>query len=280
MVLAAGAGTRLRPLTALRPKALCPVGTVPLLDLALARLMPLAGGLPGDLAVNAHEHAFAPAVAAHVAGRAHVSVEHGEALGTAGALGALRPWLDGRGVAVTNADAYLPGGLAGFAEGWDGARSRLLCRPVPGDGDFASVRPGLEYVGACLLPWASVARFEATPSGLYEVLWRHEARSGALELVTLAEAGAGDVAIDCGTPATTSLRTWCRPAARAWWTRRRWSRGDRAVRRVGRRVRRPRRVPGRRRSRGDARRARDRARAVTPVPGLRRGPPSQLILRR
>ncbi len=43
VVLAAGAGTRLRPLTALRPKALCPVGTVPLLDLALARLAPLTG---------------------------------------------------------------------------------------------------------------------------------------------------------------------------------------------------------------------------------------------
>src|SRR5439155_3371852 len=69
VVLAAGAGTRLRPLTTLRPKALCPVGTVPLLDLALARLAPLTGGLPADLAVNAHEHAFAPAVAAHVAGR-------------------------------------------------------------------------------------------------------------------------------------------------------------------------------------------------------------------
>ena len=37
VVLAAGLGTRLRPLTHLRPKALCPVGGVPLLDLALER---------------------------------------------------------------------------------------------------------------------------------------------------------------------------------------------------------------------------------------------------
>ena len=132
VVLAAGAGTRLRPLTTLRPKALCPVGTVPLLDLALARLTPLAGSGPSALAVNAH--AFAEAVATHVAGRAHVSVERGEALGTAGALGALREWLDGRHVAVTNADAYLPGGLGTLAEGWDAARSRLLCAPVAGAG--------------------------------------------------------------------------------------------------------------------------------------------------
>src|SRR5437660_59073 len=34
IVLAAGAGTRLAPLTRLRPKALCPVGNVPLVDLA------------------------------------------------------------------------------------------------------------------------------------------------------------------------------------------------------------------------------------------------------
>lgn len=43
IVLAAGAGTRLHPLTALRPKALCPVGSVPLVDLALARIADLRG---------------------------------------------------------------------------------------------------------------------------------------------------------------------------------------------------------------------------------------------
>ena len=38
VVLAAGAGTRLRPLTRLRPKALCPVGDRPLVDHALDRV--------------------------------------------------------------------------------------------------------------------------------------------------------------------------------------------------------------------------------------------------
>src|SRR3546814_16393946 len=37
VVLAAGAGTRLRPLTLLRPKVPCPVGTLPLIHPALAR---------------------------------------------------------------------------------------------------------------------------------------------------------------------------------------------------------------------------------------------------
>ena len=191
VVLAAGAGTRLRPLTDLRPKALCPIGTVPLLDLALARLAPLVEGV----AVNAHHRS--EQVVAHVGARAHVSVEVGEALGTAGALGGLRSWLDGRDVLVTNADAYLPSGLGRFTAGWDGERSRLLCAPVDGPGDFPSVRPGLRYVGACLLPWRAVSGLEAEPSGLYEVLWRD--RLPQLDLVTLAEAGLPPVAFDCGT---------------------------------------------------------------------------------
>jgi hypothetical protein len=202
VVLAAGSGTRLRPLTDLRPKALCPVGTVPLLDLALRRVEPLAGAGPGAVAVNAH--AFPDRVRAHAQGRAHVSVESGEALGTAGALGLLRGWIDGRQVAATNADAYLPGGISGLADaagGWDGVRSRLLCRRVAGAGDFPRVRPGLRYVGACLLPWRAVRALDAVPSGLYEVLWRDAAEHGGVELLSLEEAGAGDVAIDCGTPA-------------------------------------------------------------------------------
>lgn len=227
VVLAAGAGTRLRPLTERVPKALCPVDGVPLVDLALDRLsrllqLPAADDRRGDpdgdpvrwLAVNAHHHA--DAVAEHVRGRAHVSVEQPVALGTAGALGALRDWVDGRDVVLTNADAYLPGGLGtaarGFLDGWDGERCRLLCRPAAAGerADFHDRGPdgadrALRYVGACLLPGRLVARLQAVPSGLYEVLWREAAaRPGGLDLVTLAEIGTGttgsDVAIDCGTP--------------------------------------------------------------------------------
>lgn len=182
VVLAAGEGRRLRPLTALRPKALCPVNDVPLLDRALAAVTPHVE----DVAVNAHH--LAEQVLACLRGRVHVSVEQPVALGTAGALAALREWVDGRDVLVHNADAYLPAGVADLVTGWDGTRATLLARHAPGRGDFGDLR----YVGACVLPWRDVARLEPVPSGLYEVQWRHETPR-------LLETTA--VAIDCGTPA-------------------------------------------------------------------------------
>jgi N-acetyl-alpha-D-muramate 1-phosphate uridylyltransferase len=122
-------------------------------------------------------------------------------LGTAGALAALRDWVDGRDVLLTNADAYLPGGLTGLPPGWDGERCRLLCGRRPGHGDFGDLR----YVGACLLPWPVVAGLEPRPSGLYEVIWRAAASRGRLDLVDLSDLSTGDgtaaVAIDAGTPA-------------------------------------------------------------------------------
>jgi N-acetyl-alpha-D-muramate 1-phosphate uridylyltransferase len=199
VVLAAGAGTRLRPLTLLRPKALCPVGGRALVDLALDRLSAQLGPGPEHLAVNAHHHAAA--LETHCRDRAHVQTEAGTALGTAGALGLLRPWLDGRAALVTNADSYLPGGLPGFTDGWDGERCRLLCAVAPAGTRADFVAPdgaGLRYVGACLLPWARIRDLAATPSGLYEVLWRAEAEAGTLDLIQLPAAA---VAIDCGTPA-------------------------------------------------------------------------------
>lgn len=191
VVLAAGLGTRLRPLTALLPKALCPVAGVPLVDHAIDRLAPHAEAL----AVNAH--ADAERVVEHVGARAHLSVEQPQPLGTAGALGALRDWVDGRDVLVTNADAWLRAGngagvLDELVEGWDGERCRLLVVPAGGPADFGDRR----YVGACLLPWRLVATLPAAPAGLYEVLWRAEADAGRLDLATFE-----GTAVDCGTPA-------------------------------------------------------------------------------
>ena len=180
VVLAAGRGKRLRPLTDLRPKPLCPVDNVPL----LAGALDAALAVTPDVAVNAHH--LAGQVVAYVGDRAHVSVE-AEPLGTAGALGNLRPWLAGRDVLVLNGDAYRPGSLAPFVDGWRGDRIRLLVVRDPERGDFGAWR----YAGAALHPWASVAALPAEPAGLYEAVWRH----ADPELVPWE-----GTFVDCGTP--------------------------------------------------------------------------------
>jgi hypothetical protein len=194
VALAAGAGTRLRPLTTLRPKALCPINNVPLLDLALDRLRPHTGTGADHLAVNAHH--LAADVVDHAGTRAHTTVERPAVLGTAGALGNLRDWMDGRDALVTNADAYLPDGLDVLVSGWDGQRCRLLVVEGDGPGDFTDDHGAVRYVGACLLPWRLMRELKPVPGGLYEVLWRAEHAAGRLELVRT-----DTVAIDCGTPA-------------------------------------------------------------------------------
>lgn len=194
VALAAGSGTRLRPLTALRPKALCPVGGVPLLRHALDRLTAHTGRGPDHVAVNAHH--FADQIVAYADGHAHTAVEQPEALGTAGALGGLRAWLDGRDVLLNNTDTYLPDGLDDLVAGWDGQRCRLLVVAARKAGDFRDAAGAVRYVGACLLPWRLVRELRPEPTGLYEVLWRTEHAAGRLDLVRTDR-----VAIDCGTPA-------------------------------------------------------------------------------
>jgi hypothetical protein len=196
VALAAGRGERMRPLTDALPKVLMPVGDTTLLDLALDRLAAPCGRGSQHLAVNAHYRA--DLVTAHVGSRAHVSVEAPEALGTAGALGQLHPWLDGRDVLVTNADVYQPTGLAPLVDGWDGERCRLLVTPAEPGRRIDFVLPdgtGCRHVGSCLLPGTAVRGLSPTPSGLYEVLWRDLDAERRLDLVRTDE-----LAIDCGTP--------------------------------------------------------------------------------
>jgi len=106
LVLAAGEGRRLRPLTGTLPKALCPVGNVALIDRALARLTRY--GFTGPSAVAVNVCYLADQVAEHVGGRAFISREPGPpALGTSGAVAHLRDWVAGRPLLVGNSDAYL-----------------------------------------------------------------------------------------------------------------------------------------------------------------------------
>jgi MurNAc alpha-1-phosphate uridylyltransferase len=184
VVLAAGAGTRLRPLTTLRPKPLCPVGNVALLDLALARVRPAVD----EVAVNAHHGR--DQIEAHLAAAdVHLSVEREAALGTAGALGHLRGWLDGRAALVVNADAWSPGSLEGVAAAWDGER---VCLLLVGEDDLTPT----SAVAAALMPWSELATLEAEPTGLYEVSWRPAQVAGRLQVVRH-----DGPFVDCGTPA-------------------------------------------------------------------------------
>ena len=189
VALAAGAGTRLAPLTRLRPKALCPVDNVALVDHAIERLSTATGAI----AANAH-HGLAQMeqhLLAHGGPGVHLSIERDRALGTAGALGLLRDWIDGRPVLVTNADAWLPVDLRSFVEGWDGERIRLLVVEDRARPDFGSAR----YCGVALLPWDDVAGLEPQPSGLYEVSWRYAFELGRLDLVDH-----DGPFVDCGSP--------------------------------------------------------------------------------
>ncbi len=185
VVLAAGYGTRLRPLTDLRPKALCPVDNVPLVDRALARVSRQVR----DVAVNVHAHE--DQMVAHLGGRAHLSVEQPVPWGSGGALRLLRDWTAGRPVLVQNVDAYLEDDLALLLEGWDGERPRMLVRT----GDVPSDFGPRHYVGATLVPASSVAALPDGFSGLHREVWAPAAAVGALEFVE-----ARGAAIDCGTP--------------------------------------------------------------------------------
>ncbi|MEU1685035.1 sugar phosphate nucleotidyltransferase [Micromonospora sp. NPDC005707] len=187
VVLAAGEGTRLRPLTAHRPKALCPVGNVPLLDRALDRLAGLGLTGPDRVAVNACY--LGGQVVTHVGARAHLSVEPGDPLGTAGGLGNLRDWIAGRGVLVGNADAYLtdpdapPGpDVAALLDGWDGRSVRLLGQPAD-DPAAPGTFDGHRFVGFSLLPWRLVRELPPTFGDLVRAVWRPAEAVGALTVV-------------------------------------------------------------------------------------------------
>ena len=199
VVLAAGEGQRLRPLTELVPKALCPIGNVALLDRALARIGGLGLHGPADVAVNAAY--LAEQVVTRVGDRAHLSVEPDGPLGTSGGIGRLRGWINGRGVLIGNADAYLadprrePGpDIAALLEGWSGETVRMLTRPVPqgSTGGFS----GRRFAGFSLLPWRRVRDLTDQPSDLVRTAWRPAEAAGELELIAY-----DGVYIDTGTPA-------------------------------------------------------------------------------
>jgi MurNAc alpha-1-phosphate uridylyltransferase len=187
LVLAAGRGERLRPLTDTTPKPLLPIGTTTLLDAMLDRLAGVVAVSPATMAVNAHW--LAASVVTHLRGRVHVSVEEPEALGTAGAVAGIAPWRACRDLLVANGDAYLAGeiDLASFVTGWDRTRPRLLVVAEQTRPDFEG---RWRFAGISLLPDALARPLAAVPCGLYEAVWSRT----ALDLVPTAA-----TFIDCGT---------------------------------------------------------------------------------
>ena len=188
LVLAAGRGERLRPLTDRTPKPLLEVGDLSLLDAALERVAQVVALGQQDVAVNAHW--LADQIVEAVGDRAHVSIEQPEALGTAGAVGRLRSWIAGRDVLISNGDVWYdaPVDVAAFASDWDHERPRLL---VVADIDRADFDGRWRFAGLSLLPGSIARSLEPVPSGLYEQVWSRM----PLDLVPI------DVTyIDCGTP--------------------------------------------------------------------------------
>lgn len=173
-LLAAGLGTRLRPLTLVRPKPLLPVCGVPMLDHALAQVR--AHG-HRSVMVNAH-HLWQQVASWAVRNEVEVQVELPAILGTGGGLRAAMDRLDPRGVVVVNADvlsdvdlsalyAAMPaeGGALALRAMDPGAKitaveadERGMVRRIQGLVEGVPTVPGTHFTGVYALTGAALAR--------------------------------------------------------------------------------------------------------------------------
>ncbi|HEX8796372.1 MAG TPA: sugar phosphate nucleotidyltransferase [Polyangiaceae bacterium] len=131
MVLAAGLGTRLRPLTEHCAKPLVPVGDRPALAHVLDRLR--AAGAT-RIVVNAHHHAdqVRAFVAGLGAGAGVALSEETELLGTAGGIARAAPLLGDGDVLVWNGDILADVDVASLvAEHQAPSQATLLVQPLP-----------------------------------------------------------------------------------------------------------------------------------------------------
>jgi len=202
MVLAAGLGTRLRPLTDDRPKALVEVGGKALIDHMLDRL-----AQAGVRRAVVNVHAFADRLEAHLERRTDLEIlisdERGGLLETGGGLKKARALLGDEPILVANIDSVWTQGatpaLDALIETWDAARmdDLLLLAPLentlgfdgPGDffrrpdgrlehrGDAASAP--LAYIGVHML---SPRIIDGRPHGAYGIFpqWIDLSRRGRL----------------------------------------------------------------------------------------------------
>lgn len=200
MVLAAGLGTRLRPLTDERPKALVKVGGKALIDHVLDRLA--AAGVRRAV-VNVH--AFADQLEAHLRRRTDMEIlisdERAELLETGGGLAKARPLLGDAPILVANIDTLWTDDrlVDRLVAAWDGARMDDLLGVVPltravgfdGPGDFSVDEAGalahrgerpsapLVYMGLHILDPARIDAWPAAPHGIFRH-WMDYAAAGRL----------------------------------------------------------------------------------------------------
>ena len=202
MVLAAGLGTRMRPLTDDRPKALVDVGGRALIDHVLDRLAEA-----GVQRAVVNVHWFADRLEAHLKARGRgpeivISDERAELLETGGGLKKARPLLGDDPVFVANIDSvWIDRGsaLAELIRLWDADRmdaALLLARRegsigFEGDGDFFLADDGrLGFRGdAASAPYAYMGVHitrpdyaDTGPEGPFSLspLWRASAAEGRL----------------------------------------------------------------------------------------------------
>ena len=202
MVLAAGLGTRMRPLTDDRPKALVEVGGRALIDHVLDRLSDA-----GVETAVVNVHWFADRLEAHLAARGRgpaivISDERAELLETGGGLKKAGPLLGDDPVFVANIDSvWIDRGdaLGDLIRVWDPAKMDaclLLARRegsvgFEGDGDFLLDDDGALTFrgGAASAPYAYMGVHitrpdyaDGGPNGPFSLagLWRQSAAAGRL----------------------------------------------------------------------------------------------------
>jgi MurNAc alpha-1-phosphate uridylyltransferase len=202
MVLAAGFGTRMHPLTETMPKPMVPVAGKPLIDHVLDRLA--ASGVERAV-VNIHH--FADLLAGHLSGRTRprivLSDERGLLLGTGGGISKALPALGEAPFLLINSDTIWIDGatpnLERLADAFDPAAmdALLLLAPATGSigyagtGDFSLAADGtlqkrgvraaapFVYAGAAIL---SPALFKDAPQGEFALtlLFERAERAGRL----------------------------------------------------------------------------------------------------
>ena len=217
MILAAGLGTRMRPLTDTRPKPLLPLRGRPMIDLALDHAA--AAGVRRAV-VNLHY--LGGMVRDHLARRAAPEIlfseEQPEILDTGGGIAHALPLLGAAPFHAVNSDAVWvgPNPLAVLAAAWAPARMDALLLLVPrgrarsytrpgdfflsGEGDAPTRRGDAEaaplvYSGAQIIAPGSFAN---APSGAFSLnlIWDALLARGRLAAVTYP-----GIWVDVGTPA-------------------------------------------------------------------------------